>query len=689
MPREKERATLKSAEYKINGNLIRAFYDKRGKLVFVLDSTIDELKPNVLLVMNSYGDRKWDDVLSNDYGMDLELVRPKKDNKYQKLDVEYDGLDVYDDLIQAYQDGKKNLKAELAALQGFRIESVRRSATERLAASTEIAENARETIDRTSDTIVELQVKIKAARSKVSTLRRNVGKEPTKQSAAKILKAEAQMDVLNTKLERANKRLENANKRLLVAEDDIEAAHQVLDSLPDGGDVKPAKPAKTVNKLAPKRVVKPQEEDDDDLWINDNDDDEQDETDEDYDDDSDVEPLFKQDPNIMDEKIAFKPISFDETPATKSKTTEKVTQQNVSFQAPKSMLDVVQVPENADSSADDDVKLDDVFSEGIDDNVVYPAPTVAVQEETEEIETKEPATTEETANDVPVVMPDMDADKENTSPVLLQKQEETTEIVSPDVAPNLTEDLIRPVAPGKPASATHDDAQDMVRPQMPITHVVQNTTNQQTRKPNLLYYILLLVLIALSVFTLWLYQRSNVSVDAVPELATDTNVVVSAKTDAKVVAAQVTDENPFIDVDVTQEKVTKQTEQPAPEVKAPEVKDNVTDEQLVDPVSQPVDIDDAPVVPAETGNTNVQGSETCDTDDKSVADDGAADKPEYDVTQATVLTDKDLTEEDGNLCSDGTAPDSNGCCTGEVYSTIDGEKACCPREGGDCFPPMF
>ena len=649
MPREKERATLKSAEYKINGNLIRAFYDKRGKLVFVLDSTIDELKPNVLLVMNSYGDRKWDDVLSNDYGMDLELVRPKKDNKYQKLDVEYDGLDVYDDLIQAYQDGKKNLKAELAALQGFRIESVRRSATERLAASTEIAENARETIDRTSDTIVELQVKIKAARSKVSTLRRNVGKEPTKQSAAKILKAEAQMDVLNTKLERANKRLENANKRLLVAEDDIEAARQVLDSLPDGGDVKPAKPTKTVNKPAPKRVVKPQEEDDDDLWINDNDDDDQEETDEEYDENNDVEPLFKQDPNIMDEKIAFKPISFDETPANKSKKTEKEIQQTVSFQAPKSMLDVVQVPENADSGADD-VKLDDVFSEGIDDNVVYPAPNTVVQEETEEIETKEPETPDEKLNNVPVVVPDMDADKENTSPVLLQKQEETTEIVSPDVAPNLTGDLIRPVAPGKPASGAHDNNQDLVRPQMPITHVTQTTTTN-THKPNLLYYVLLLVLIALSVFTLWLYQRSNVSVDAVPELATDTNVVVTTKAEHKAEPAPVMDENPFIDVSVTQEKVTKQTEQPAPEVK------DVINELPADTVPQPVDIDDAPVVPAETVKNNTPDGEACDTDDKSATDDDAADKPEYDVTQATVLTDKELTEED-RLSEDDEAVDN-------------------------------
>ncbi len=42
------------------------------------------------------------------------------------------------------------------------------------------------------------------------------------------------------------------------------------------------------------------------------------------------------------------------------------------------------------------------------------------------------------------------------------------------------------------------------------------------------------------------------------------------------------------------------------------------------------------------------------------------------------------------LCLDGTAPDANGCCTGEIYTDM-GEQGfnCCPETGGDCFPPML
>lgn len=41
-------------------------------------------------------------------------------------------------------------------------------------------------------------------------------------------------------------------------------------------------------------------------------------------------------------------------------------------------------------------------------------------------------------------------------------------------------------------------------------------------------------------------------------------------------------------------------------------------------------------------------------------------------------------------CEDGTNPDANGCCTGEVYTDM-GEQGfnCCPETGGDCFPPIL
>jgi hypothetical protein len=40
-------------------------------------------------------------------------------------------------------------------------------------------------------------------------------------------------------------------------------------------------------------------------------------------------------------------------------------------------------------------------------------------------------------------------------------------------------------------------------------------------------------------------------------------------------------------------------------------------------------------------------------------------------------------------CFDGSMPDANGCCAGEIYTDM-GEMGfnCCPETGGDCFPPI-
>ena len=44
---------------------------------------------------------------------------------------------------------------------------------------------------------------------------------------------------------------------------------------------------------------------------------------------------------------------------------------------------------------------------------------------------------------------------------------------------------------------------------------------------------------------------------------------------------------------------------------------------------------------------------------------------------------------DAGLCADGTKPNRFGCCTGEVFKDLgDTVFACCPEDGGDCFPPL-
>ncbi|MBR1380780.1 MAG: hypothetical protein IJ560_04330 [Alphaproteobacteria bacterium] len=40
-------------------------------------------------------------------------------------------------------------------------------------------------------------------------------------------------------------------------------------------------------------------------------------------------------------------------------------------------------------------------------------------------------------------------------------------------------------------------------------------------------------------------------------------------------------------------------------------------------------------------------------------------------------------------CQDGLPPDKNGCCSDEEYTDMGNLGFnCCPKSGGDCFPPI-
>lgn len=66
-------------------------------------------------------------------------------------------------------------------------------------------------------------------------------------------------------------------------------------------------------------------------------------------------------------------------------------------------------------------------------------------------------------------------------------------------------------------------------------------------------------------------------------------------------------------------------------------------------------------------------------------DDGSVVNPyETPVAEVPAAEDTALT------CMDGSLPDENGCCAGEIYTDM-GEMGfnCCPEAGGDCFPPLL
>lgn len=666
-------SVLRFKEYDIAGNLLRAYYDAGGKLIFVLDSTIDDRKPNVLLVINPVSDRKWDDILSNDYGVDLETVRPKKNNKYQKLDIEYDGLAEYGALISAYENGD-DLTGVLSALESFRDASVRRSAAERLSVAESNAEKARETILKTKDSIDEQQIKLRQLRTKLSQQKKQVGREPTKQSASKILRTEAQIDATNEKLRRAKKRLDNAQRRLIIADEDAEIARGILAQEPVVNK-KVIMPGRSVAVNTPEHtniVVLKSEENADvnanaasqnslneqkaDIMAEDKNNEE-------------VKPLFDTDPEILDEEIAFKPIEF-----------------GVSSQI------------KADEPINDDKE--------IYENVVEDVPlsfTPPVENVVQEPITVKPVTPGEYTNKEtePVLNTIRSVEAHDETPAKVDAEfNEGVQSEVKDVQPviqNTEKNMVRPVPPAATLS------ESVARPVSPITGMSM-PTNPAPRKPTLIYYVMLVLLIGLSIFTLWLYQRNTG--DKMPDLTT---TISTAEDTVAVSNTEESVDSPFIpEVEYVSVTETEPVVEPEPVIETFVEPAVVEPQPIIQEEQEPVAFESEPVAepePVTMVNVVEEQADIIAEDVKNTIpteEEILASKPSYNVSQNEKMfvassdynTDSyyDINEEPVNvpMCPDGMAPDSNGCCAGEVYTNMGNMGFnCCPQGGGDCFPPLY
>ncbi|MBR2393336.1 MAG: hypothetical protein IKB05_02500 [Alphaproteobacteria bacterium] len=63
---------------------------------------------------------------------------------------------------------------------------------------------------------------------------------------------------------------------------------------------------------------------------------------------------------------------------------------------------------------------------------------------------------------------------------------------------------------------------------------------------------------------------------------------------------------------------------------------------------------------------------------------------ETEPTPEPELSDEQIKENiEAGLCADGTTPNKFGCCGDEVFKDMGNTVfACCPKSGGDCFPPI-
>lgn len=528
---------LEVQEYNIRGNLFRVWRDAKGRIVFLLDETQNEDKPNVLLVLHPVEDRKWDDILANDYGIDLETIRPRKDNKYQKLDIEYDGLDVYELLIDAYEKNQ-DISNLLGGLLDYRYAVSHRSAVARLNAATDTVSQSKDTIAKAQNTVKELRDNQRELKAKLAAQKKEIGREPTKESAAKILKTESRIEDNNQRIKRAEKRLAKAERRLKNAQAEIERIRELLARpRPTPGDDDSANVTEIKEKIeiapmvkkAPTKTIKTTVVETTETKT------EKEMADE------EIKPLMDQDPEIVNEDNAFKPVAFDDIVVKEDSSKEE-----------KQPQETVTTTETTETKIEEDDYMKRFIDEEInrrkvleEEPVAKPLDLSPVKEEiTEVTETTEETPVLETITSVETPV---GADVDTTGEVKVGQYDAAAEPAAP-----------RPV----PASPVN-------RPTRPISPLSGNgyaASSVPPQKNNKLYYLLLVILIVLSVFTLWLFQRKNGA--TVPEIKDSVTTVVQQE------------EEPAIDIDTKSD-----IEEP---VEEPEVTPEPEPEPVPEPEPEPV-----------------------------------------------------------------------------------------------------
>jgi len=385
--------------HELAGLKIKAFYDAAHKLLFAIDLTRDSILPNALLVLEDREGRKWDDILQNDFQIKPESVRPRSDNKYQKLDIDYEGLNYYADAIWS-----KNADA----LVNWRYRAAERQRYLRVDEAERELALARETAAEAEKTVNELEEFIALQKEKLRAAKKNLGKEPPKDSAAKILKFEAKIDKAQEKKARSQRRLRRAEHR-------IEKAEQML------GEYK--------SMIIPKAKE-----------MN----------------DSDVKPLFTEHPNIVNANEAFRPVLFD---------------------AP---------------VAEEEPKAD-----------IWNEPKVWDEPETPDMPAPVAAPIFQPADPLPPLEP-----FPSIEPQIIQP---TFTMAPPSPAPDISGTSAMPIF------STNNERP--APPPIPPSPIAEPTEIEPRRGQSGAYYVMLALLIGLSIFTLYLYQKKIAGGDEVPKIA--------------------------------------------------------------------------------------------------------------------------------------------------------------------------
>ena len=221
-----------------------------------------------------------------------------------------------------------------------------------------------------------------------------------------------------------------------------------------------------------------------------------------------IKPLFDKDPEILNEEIAFKPINFDVDESM-----------NSDLQDTDSSNNFVNTEElNKNDSINNNINTDNLFFTPPVDEIKDLEDTQKIEQDLNEDEYKP-------LNVTPVIEENKDSNEKEDNLSVLDSLR-APDVVLPSEKEsefnknmNNEEKIIENTSETQEVKDVSDVYSDNnVRPVSPVGAPVTDIKNTDRKKNSIFYYALLILLIVLSIFTLWMYQKNSGN-NTVPDIA--------------------------------------------------------------------------------------------------------------------------------------------------------------------------
>ncbi|MBN2676276.1 MAG: hypothetical protein JXR30_03430, partial [Alphaproteobacteria bacterium] len=208
-------------------------YEKDYGKRFIIEESFDSVAPFHRLIVNPRhfkdnsidSDTKWNTILDEDLKIDSMAIRPKDGNLYKRLEVSYEGVNLYFRLLKNPENADLRREVEILRVSQGLTHSLERYTFDQ--EEYRIAQNTHESSQRTLTKLEETHNNFLEKMTNLKTLQKETGDVDQE----KMDYYTERLYFYKIKIKRTKRRMERAEKRYLKAKDDLQRAKNRIDFL--------------------------------------------------------------------------------------------------------------------------------------------------------------------------------------------------------------------------------------------------------------------------------------------------------------------------------------------------------------------------------------------------------------------------------------------------------------------------